>query len=64
MNGIQAAYAEARGEGMLIVEGKAVVFRNNRGSALRKFWAATEKDAAQQLNLFRAALKYPETANV
>ncbi len=63
-NAIQAARFEAAGKGALSVEGKAVVFRNPEGSAVRKFWAATPKDAAQQLRLFRSALKYPATANV
>lgn len=63
-NGIQAAHAEARSEGTLAVDGKVVVFRNQQGSVVRKFWAATPKDAEQQLRLFRAALKYPATANV
>ena len=62
-NGIQAAYAEMRGEGKLSVEGKAVVFRDIKGAALRKFWAATPKDAAQQLRIFRAAPKYVGTEN-
>ena len=60
MNAIQAAHAEAKGEGSFSVRGRDIVFLKNDGLSFR--WSCkTEKHANDQVRLFRAATKYPAT---
>ena len=57
MNGIEAGLAESRGEGSLSVTGRKITYRSNNGMTFS--WScATDKQAREQLAIFRAAPKY------
>jgi hypothetical protein len=58
ITGIKAGLMEAKGDGAFHQKGKLIEFRDNRGLLVASWWAATSKDAAQQIRLFRAAPKY------
>lgn len=58
ITGIKAGMMEANGEGALHQRGKLIEFRDNEGLLVASWYAATSKDAAQQIRLFRAAPKY------
>lgn len=62
INGIQAGMMESRSEGRFVQKGKLIEFRDNAGLLVAKWFAATSKDAAQQIRLFRAAPKHMEAA--
>lgn len=60
MSGIEAGWAEHRGEGVLAQTGRKVTYTRHDGFVVE--WPAhTDKAAASQLRLFRAATNHPET---
>jgi hypothetical protein len=60
ISGIKAAWMENDGLGALSVKGKSVVFTGADGFVVT--WSCrTETEAVQQLRIFRAATKYPQT---
>lgn len=60
ISGIKAAWMEHDGLGTLSVSGKVVVFKGTDGLTFR--WSCrTDKEANSQLQVFRAATKYPQT---
>lgn len=58
ITGIKAGMMEANGEGTLQQKGKLIEFRDTKGLLVASWYAATSKDAAQQIRLFRAAPKH------
>ena len=61
MSGIQAGLAEAADQGLLIQAGRKIEYRGNDGFTVS--WSAkTDKLAAQQLRIFRAAPKHIKVA--
>ncbi len=60
INGINAAWMEHNGTGVLSVKGRTVVFVSNSG-LVAKWWCKTNNEAKQMVSLFRAATKYPDT---
>ena len=57
MTAIEAAHHEAQGQGQFEVRGRSILYRSTDGLTFR--WSArTEKDARDQLRIFRAAPRY------
>ncbi len=54
---IDCAFEEAAGNGLFRNFGKRIVFTHNNGSQ-HIWWAATSKQAREQIALFRAAPRY------
>ncbi len=61
MTAIEAAHLEIAGKGQFSQNGRTITFRTNDGVVFN--WSAkTDKEAATQLRLFRAAPKHTKAA--